>query len=173
MAPVPPKSRCTERCAIEYVWYGGSGGREDIEGAVEALMGAIRAPQRRWNMYNESATRSEFRNRLQKAERGELAPVDHVKDLGRGTRAHLYEIRWQDITVHEQDDAGNTTFAELIVRLYHSEPPALPSLVIGLHAHEKVIVPDDETATRTLQNAEIDAAVQKFFNGLTENWGLS
>jgi hypothetical protein len=168
---VVPVSRCSQHSPLRYVWAARAPGQTDIAAAVEALMSAIRGNNRRWNMYTEAAARSEFRKRLERAERGDLKPVDHVKKLGRGSRADLFEIRWQDITVHEVATDGKVSYPKIKARLQHAEPAGEPTLLIGVHAHEKVVVKGDNAMTKSLQNQEIATGVKAFFEQDPADWG--
>lgn len=169
-----PVSRCTQHSPLRYVWAARKLGQADIDAAVDACMAAIRGDgNRRWNMYNESMARSEFRNRLRQAERGELKPVEHVKKLGRGSKADLFEIRWQAVTVHEVAADDTLTYPKIKVRLQHAEPAAQAALLIGVHAHEKVVVKGNSAATKTLQNKEIAIGVKAFFDQDPADWEVT
>jgi hypothetical protein len=82
----------------------------------------------------------------------------------------MYEIRWQDIAVTERDEAGAQRFGAVVVRLYHSEPPAVPDHFIGHHAHEKDVSAEDVNET---QNQEIATAVGWYEHGIDSNWGIA
>lgn len=172
MAAVP-ESRCSQHSPLRYVWAARAAGQSDINAAVEALMTAIHGNGgRRWNMYNTTMARSEFRKRLELAERGDLKPVEHVKKLGRGRKADLFEIRWQGITVHEEAPDGKVSYPKIRVRLQHAEPEDEKTLLIGVHAHEKVVVKGDNAATKDLQNKEIAKGVKAFFDQDPADWGV-
>jgi hypothetical protein len=145
---------------------------DSLEAAVDALIAAITTPARRWNPYNKTMAKREFKNRLDAAERGDLIPVAHVKALGRGSKAHLFEIRWQGIQVHEVDEHGVTFYPSVEARLLHAEPPAEPTLLVGVHAHEKVWFEGDDEQTKDVQNAEIDLGVAEFFRQGPADWGI-
>ncbi|MBF4591258.1 hypothetical protein [Curtobacterium sp. VKM Ac-1395] len=167
-----PVSRCSERSPIEYVWAAGPGSKSHIEAAVDALMNTLRGDGRQWGPYNEPLARTEFRRRLEAAERGELEPVDEVDDLKTGTAGWLYEIRWSGISVRYLDEEGKPAYYDAEVRAIHGEPPRLPMHVIGVHVHEKVWWNDDPARTEAAQNAEIQLAVGKFWGLEPSNWGL-
>ena len=121
----------------DFYWYGGGNGtaQEHISLAVEALMGAISAPaNRRLHPYQEKLNRALFRKRLEKAAQGKLRPPRELKSLRGG--ATLFEIRWRDIRVHEVNRLG----IGVEVRLIHAQPEQLDRCILGLHAHEKVII---------------------------------
>jgi hypothetical protein len=86
-------------------------------------------------------------------------PVDHVKHIETPLVADMFEIRWSKVNIAELDAEGRERGQSVEVRLLHAEPDALGVCAIGLHAHEKVIVPDDARATRAAQDAEIATAV--------------
>jgi hypothetical protein len=59
----------------------------------------------------------------------------------------------------------------LLIRIYTAEPEELPTHVIALHVHQKVIgVSDTETAD--LQNSAIDIASRRLALGRPTRWGL-
>jgi hypothetical protein len=173
-----PESRCSQAVPQIYVWVGTSAEKSDIEAAAEALMAAIEEPGRLWNMWNRASTKAEFAGRLRAAQRGELKPIDEVKYLERGSQAWLYEIRWQDISVRHRTPEGVLSFLSLKVRALHAETSSLPMHLIGLHAHEKIIVdvegdPEASRAeTARAQNREIDKAVKRFWDEQPSNWGI-
>lgn len=167
-----PQSRCSCGHAVTFAWAPPSTSTTAIESAVDALFLAISTPERRWNMWTKNAVRSEFRKRLEAAERGELHPVDHVKRIGRASAVDMFEIRWQGITVHEIDNDGVVAYPSILARLLHVEPPEHPDHFAGIRAHEKQIGTND-AETASLQNAEIDAAVGTFWQYEPSDWGIS
>lgn len=93
----------------DFYWYGGGNGsaQEHISLAVNALMAAIKKPaNRRWNPYQETMIRANFRKRLEKAAQGKLRPPGELKSLRGGVT--LFEIRWRDIDVREINPSGLT-----------------------------------------------------------------
>ena len=119
-------------------------------------MGAIKAPaNRRWNLYLEKMNRACFKKRLEKAAQGELYPPEELKSL-RGNDV-LFEIRWSqgEISVNEVNRVG----IPVEVRLIHAQPSdQLGRCILGLHAHEKVIVNGDPVATKTLRLTKLSVA---------------
>lgn len=154
----------------DFYWYGGGNGtaQEHISLAVNALMAAIKEPaNRRWNPYLETFNRALFRKRLEKAARGKLYPPEELKSL-RGDDV-LFEIRWRDIQVNEANRLG----IHVEVRLIHAQPyDQLGRCILGLHAHEKVIIEGDPAATKAAQDAEIDIAERRFISGYRTCWGV-
>ena len=64
-----PRSNACLDLPADFYWYGGGNGtaQEHITLAVEALMGAIKAPaNRRWNLYLEKMNRACFKNALKR-----------------------------------------------------------------------------------------------------------
>jgi hypothetical protein len=167
-----PPSRCSSGASVVFSWAPPRTSSDDIESAVDALLTAITTPGRRWNMWTRNAARSEFRKRLQAAQRGELVPVDHVKRLGRGSSVDMYEIRWQDITVHAVDQSGELYYPTILARLLHAEPPEFPDHFAGLYAHEKQIGATG-AETEDLQNAAIDEAIKVFWRFEPTTWGIT
>ena len=156
---------------VDFYWYGGGNGtgEEHITFAVEALMGAIKAPaNRRWNLYLEKMNRACFKKRLEKAAQGKLYPPEELKSL-RGNDV-LFEIRWSqgEISVNEVNRVG----IPVEVRLIHAQPEQLDRCILGLHAHEKVIIKGDPTATKAAQDAEIDKAEYLLTSGYPTHWGV-
>lgn len=175
---LPPDSRCSERRALIYWWVSKDPSESDLDAAVNELMACLEKPGRLWNMYNRGVAKAEFRARLEAAQRGDLIPVEHVKYLDRGSAAWIYEIRWQNITVQVLEPGGKRRFVKLKVRALHAETPRLPNHLLGLHAHEKIVIVVDgdkeasKRATNDAQNAEIDVAVRAYWDGDGSNWGL-
>ncbi|MEV7608621.1 hypothetical protein AB0N61_03970 [Microbacterium sp. NPDC089320] len=114
--------------------------------------------------------RAEFKKRLEKAQRGELEPVDEVKPVDVLNPPPLYEIRWQDIAVTDRLDDGTQRFGKVVVRLYHSEPVARPGHFVGHHAHEKDV---DAADVYAAQDAEIDVAIGWYNHGADDFWGIA
>ena len=158
----------------EFYWYGGGNGaaQEHISLAVNALMAAIKKPaNRRWNPYQETMIRANFRKRLEKAAQGKLRPPGELKSL-RGD-VTLFEIRWRDIDVREVNPSGIDSYAQVEVRLIHAQPfDQLGRCILGLHAHEKVIIEGDPAATKARQDDEIDIAEHLLTSGYRTQWGV-
>ena len=159
---------------VDFYWYGGGNGtgQEHITLAVEALMGAIKAPaNRRWNPRQEAIIRADFRKRLEKAAQGKLRPPGELKSL-RGD-VTLFEIRWRDIDVREVNPSGIDSYAKVQVRLIHAQPfDQLGLCILGLHAHEKVIIEGDPAGTKVAQDDEIDIAEDRLTSGYSTCWGV-
>lgn len=156
---------------VDFYWYGGGNGtgQAHITLAVEALMGAIKAPaNRRWNPYLDQINRAHFKKRLERAAKGKLYPPEELKSL-RGNDV-LFEIRWSqgEITVNEVNRVG----IPVEVRLIHAQPEKLGRCILGLHVHEKVIIEGDPAATKAAQDAEIDIAERRFISGYSTRWGV-
>ena len=156
---------------VDFYWYGGGNGtgQAHITLAVEALMGAIKAPaNRRWNPYLDQINRAHFKKRLQRAAKGKLYPPEELKSL-RGDDV-LFEIRWSqgEISVNEVNRVG----IPVEVRLIHAQPERLGRCILGLHAHEKVIIEGDSAATKAAQDAEIGIAESLLNSGYSTCWGV-
>lgn len=137
-------------------------------------MAAIDDPRRRWNPYNRSIARSEFRKRIQLAASGLATPVGHVKDIGNSPIVPMFELRWdREIRVTEVDERGRQSFRIIKVRLLHAEPPQFGLCAVGLHAHEKLIFPNEARRTRAAQDAEIEVAVERYNTGYASRWGFT
>lgn len=114
--------------------------------------------------------KAEFKQRLNKAAKGRLDPVDEVPPVDVKNPPPLYEIRWQHLPVTERNDEGVISHKQVLVRLYHSEPEAVPDYFIGHHAHEKVTNVADVNET---QQIEIQIAVKWYAHGEDSNWGIA
>lgn len=124
-------------------------------------MYVVKAPaNRRWNPYAEVYAQREFRSRLLAASRGQLVPVDHVKSIDHPLASEMFEIRWQHVRVTEAGDDGRLRHRAVQVRLLHVEPLELGVVAVGLHAHEKQVIPGDPRKTRQLQDVEIVEAAR-------------
>lgn len=165
-------SRCSGPGAPTFRWYGNPqcAVGNDVETAVAALVAAISPPGRVWNPYALGMARAEFRKRIQKAQLGQLAPVDEVKAVDVRNPPPLYEIRWQGVHVTDRLDNGKQRFGEVLVRMYHSEPASRPSHFIGHHAHEKDVTASDVNAAQQL---EIKTAIGWHGHGHAKNWGIA
>jgi hypothetical protein len=163
-------SRCTQRAALDFRWYGfpKAANGKDLEVATDAFMEALSGPSRLWNPYNKAMVRSEFRDRVAAAKNGQLKPVDHVKSVDEDNPPPLYEIRWQDVTVTERTENGGLAHPTVLVRMYHSEPPAVPTFFIGHHIHQKVTDGD----VNAQQDAEIAIAKKFYDSGEPHLWGV-
>lgn len=166
------KSRCSGPDAPVFRWYGSPGCQvgDDVETAVDVLFDAISPPGRLWNPYAKSIVRAEFRKRIEKAERGELQPVDEVKPVDVSHPPPLYEIRWQDIAVTTRESDGTQSFGEALVRMYHSEPTSRTGHFVGHHAHEKDVTVADVNAAQQL---EIAKAIVHYKAGESSKWGIA
>ena len=157
---------------VDFYWYGGGNGtaQEHISLAVKALMAASKAPaNRRWNPYLDKINRAHFKKRLERAAKGKLYPPEELKSL-RGDDV-LFEIRWAggEISVNEVNRIG----IQVEVRLIHAQPfDQLGLCILGLHAHEKMIVNGDPVATKAAQDAEIDIAECRLTSGYSTHWGV-
>lgn len=158
----------------DFYWHDGGNGtaQEHISLAVNALMAAIKEPRnRRWNPYQEAMIRASFRKRLENAAEGKLRPPGELKSLRGG--ATLFEIRWRDINVREVNPLGHESYAQVEVRLIHAQPfEKLGRCILGLHAHEKVIIEGDPLATKAAQDAEINIAEHLLISGYRTCWGV-
>lgn len=165
-------SRCSARQPVTFRWYGfpSCGEGDDVSTAVEVLFSSIAGSGRVWNPYAAQMARSEFKRRIEKAQRGELRPVDEVKPVDVVNPPPLYEIRWQGIHVTGRRADGSQYFQDAKVRLYHSEPASTPTHFVGHHAHEKDLAAADVNAA---QQQEIRTAIGWHNHGAPSNWGIA
>lgn len=165
-------SRCSGRTPIALVWAGiPSPGIVGIEAAVTAFERLVRTSDREWDPRHWAMLKSEFRNLLRRAERGALIPVTHVKDIDRGASEFVFEIL-HNFNVIERGLDDERVSKKVKVRFYVSEPPAHPNAILGLHVHEKEIIPGDHSEENRLQNVEIDVAISYYELGRSTSWGL-
>ena len=165
------RSVCSSGVEVSYFWHACQKWEDHVEAAVEALMDAIRAPGRLWNPWVVASARGAFKSRIKRACAGELQPVDEIKHIDGAHPAELFEIRWQDIGVIDRVPTGERRH-EIPVRLLHAEPSHLSLTVIGLHAHEKVVHPEDSRRTREAQDAEVEVACQTYWTVIQTPWGF-
>ncbi len=172
--PIARNSNCSGGAPVDFRWHSCADAGGHVEAAVAALMAAIDNPHRRWNPYNLSLARSEFRKRIELAASGFAKPVEHVKDIGNSPVVPMFELRWdREIRVTEVDGRGRQTFRIIKVRLLHAEPPQFGLCAVGLHAHEKLIFPNDVRQTRASQDAQIGVAVERYNSGYASRWGFT
>lgn len=164
------QSNCSLGVPVDFYWYPAGECSNHIAAAEGALIAAMKKPGRLWDPWKEAAARGEFRHRLKKAARGQLQPVDEVKEIQSGHGADLFEIRWSGLRVQERDDSGGSRFRGIEVRMLHSEPATLGICCVGLHAHEKA-VEADAAATRQAQDREIAGAMRVWARAVGDDWG--
>lgn len=165
-------SRCGVLGGASFRWYGypQCAIGDDLDTALEVLLSAVSKPGRVWSPSAKAMVKAEFKQRLKKAIAGRLKPVDEVTPVDVQNPPPLYEIRWQHIPVTERDEQGVITHAQVLVRMYHSEPIAAPDHFVGHHAHEKLLDVDDINAT---QQAEIGIAIKWYNQGEGDRWGIA
>lgn len=161
--------------AVEFYWIdaGDRTGDQHIDQAVAALFGVIEGDGRRlWNPYAMAMVKGEFRARLQKASEGKLQPFDEIKGLRGGNL--LFEIRWSGINIRQKKHGTDLEeYHRVEVRLIHAQPyEQLGLCLLGLHAHEKIIVDGDSKATKMWQDFEIDEAERLYHAGRPYCWGV-
>lgn len=167
------ESNCSKGLPVDFYWYGCDDPDGHLAAANAALMVAIDGPTRRWNPYNSAMVRAEFRGRLRLAAEGRLVPVEQVKPIDQiagAQAADLYEIRWRDLAITEQE-GGVVRYLNIEVRLLHAEPVRLGVAAVGLHAHEKLVFPGDAARTKMAQDDEIREALRRYNEGFASAWG--
>lgn len=165
---------CSGLC-VDFYWIDNPAEDESehISQAVDALFQAISIPGvRRWSPYNAPLVKAQFKNRIQKAARGDLEPPDELKPVSNG-RLPLYEIRWSGISVHERsEDGGPDNYFDVEARLLHGEPDELGVCFIGLHAHEKQYR-GTPAEIKQAQNAQIETAANLYLAARPRQWGVT
>lgn len=126
-------------------------------------------PRRSLTLMVERDIRAEFKARINSAIKGRLKPEEECKPLR--SDPELYEIRWSDLSIPRKDLASGLYLDpdHAHFRLYYGER-ADRDWFIGVHVHEKVIVPNDPRATDEGQQEEIDEAVRIF--QAPGDWGI-
>lgn len=163
-------SNCSLGVRVDFYWHDCASADGHLDAAEDALFESVsQSESRRWNPHTEAMARAEFRDRLEAAERGELKPIDEVKEIGEGSV--LFEIRWLDLPVTDQDPSGTIRHSHTDVRLYHAEPVQLSLCALGLHAAEKPHGLADRDV-RDLQDAAIAEALRRYWEGEGSRWGL-
>lgn len=165
-------SRCSVPNGANFRWYGfpQCAVGDDLDTALEVLLTAISRPGRVWSPSARAMVKAEFKQRLKKAMTGRLNPVDEVTPVDVQNPPPLYEIRWQHIPVTERDSEGVISHAQVLVRMYHSEPAITPDYFVGHHAHEKLLDVDDINAS---QQVEIGVAIKWYIHGKDSRWGIA
>lgn len=168
-------SNVCSRLPVDFYWVDNPAEDESrhISQAVDALFEAISAPGvRLWSPYNAPLVRAQFKNRIEKATRGELEPPDELKPVSDG-RLPLYEVRWSGIAVRERSvDGGPDSYFHVEARLLHGEPDELGLCFIGLHAHEKQYW-GTPAEIKQAQNAEIEIAATVYVTAAPRRWGVT
>lgn len=174
MANVSPISRCTQKAPLEFAWAGI--GQPTAVDAVEAAVLTFEqlidnVPGLFWDPRHRAITIAEYRGRLKRGMAGRLEPVTHVKEMDRAREEHVFELIY-DFNVIELDANGVRKSRKMKTRTYFSEPPEHPKHFVGLHMHEKILVPHDHGAENDLQNVEVDVAVRYYDLGRATKWGI-
>lgn len=135
---------------------------------MEHLFDALNPPTRQWSPWAKPTVKAQFRDRLERASRGELKPVDEIKMLRSGLK-RLFEIRWQDIAVMDRSQDGQFRPAHTNARLIHVEPDALGIALLGLVGHEKPNSAEGAAA----QDGFIDQAEHLYESNHDCTWGVT
>lgn len=131
-------SYCSYQARVDVYWRfcAAQPEADHIEEIVDKLFAALSGSGRQWTPWSAATVKAQFRERILRAARGGLNPVDEVKAL-RGGHQRLFEIRWQDIAVRSRDRNDRPVFDTTNARLIHAEPDELGIAMLGLVAHEK------------------------------------
>jgi hypothetical protein len=167
-----PQSRCSAGQRVRFRWFGYPKAPlgEDLEAATRKFLEVISSPTRQFNDHIASMAAAEFKHRIRIAEAGRLSPQRDIKPILGSKDPHLFEIRWQSISVRERNNSGDLEDKRLLVRMYHSEPDKAPGYFIAHHIHEKVI--SGEASTWLTQNDEIATAIGFYYAGINTHWGI-
>jgi hypothetical protein len=143
-----------------------------IDSALEVFERLVRTPERNWDVREWAMVKAEFKSRLTRACAGHLLPIAQVKAIDRARSEFVFEIKHDFSHVTVDPATGARTKEKIRVRLYISEPPGQPTHFLGLHMHEKALLPGDRVQENDLQNIEIDIAVRYYELGRPANWGI-
>lgn len=161
---------CCAGVPVRYYWKKTSE-NQHVRATVEAAKAALQDSGAELNPVLEADLEAQIEDRIELAEQGRLQPIDHVRTVRRSPRIEMYEIRWTHIGVVRVDKvSGLKSSGEAHLRLYYVETGQ--TWVVGVHIHEKIVISDDEAATRTLQNVEIDEAVSFAELRAEDCWGV-
>jgi hypothetical protein len=95
---------------------------------------------------------------MELAAEGKIVIGDDSRLVPIRTNPDIYELKW--------------TLLSKKVRQYHAEPPSHLDSLLKLNIHIKQFVPNDYTATKGLQDAEILQAALRYLVGKPSNWGM-
>jgi hypothetical protein len=163
-------SRCSLGAPLMFRWYGDVAvvGRDHLLAATQSFLRAVDSPLRQFDPYSTASLVAEFQDRLVQGIRGNLSGTKKVKTVALFPGLPLFEIRWNSMTVLEQDPSGKLISIRIAVRLYHSEPAELQGCFVGHLIHEKK--PGSENQVREDQNRQISLAAQYFRQGRASLW---
>lgn len=166
-----PVSRCCKGVRLDFIWYCDepSQSHAAVDSVLREFEIVMHRPGLLWSPYSWPMARAEFRKVLLRGMEGDLKPVDHVKKIDPRHNEFLFEIRWP-VPALEQLEDGTRVHRDVLVRFYHGEPAELDFTFVGVHLHEKVIVPGDDAATNRLQNIEIEVAISRYLDGVSTLW---
>ena len=167
-------SRCSGKAPLDFAWAGipQPSASDPVESAMATFEAMMKSPPDRfWDPRHWAITKAEFRSLLLRACKGNLIPITHVKEIDRAAKEDVFEIVYKTRVIRKDEDEKRHS-EKVQIRLYSSEPPAFPAHFVGLHIHEKTILPDDHRRENELQNIEIDVAVRYYDAGRPSNWGI-
>lgn len=161
-------SNCSSGVDVDFYWRDTqSKNRQDhVDAAVESVFKALESPTRLWNRWSRNSTKGDIRALVQKASKGNLEPLTHVKSLRNGI-GDLFEIRWQHLNVVDKTPNGQA-HSTALARLIHMEPLRGSVCAIGIRSFEK---PQSGNGKR-IQDIEIDKAERYAQASAKQDWGI-
>lgn len=158
---------------VEFYWAGVHSEEvtQHIHAAVEALLQATNgATNRLTNPHTRAYARAAFKNRIERLRRGKLRPPAEVKPVN-PLGVKLYEVRWSDVNAHALTETKERKPVKLHIRMIFAEPVQLGYAALGLHAHEKEILPS-KRETKEAQDEHIAHAARLYVDGEPSAWGV-
>lgn len=151
-------------------WFGDVpvNGDNHLLAATESFLHVIEAPGRLYDVFSVSTLVAEFQFRILQAMRGQLVGTRKIKTVALFPALPLFEIRWSNMTISEQNSEGTSVLTRLAVRMYHSEPDELRGCFIGHLVHEKRA--DLLGSEKYIQNAMITSAANWYLTGRPTLW---
>jgi len=87
--------------------------------ATQSFLQVMETPGRIYNVFAVSSLVAEFQFRILQAMRGQLSGTRNTKTVALFPTIPLFEIRWTNMTIAEQNPEGAVVATRLAVRLYH------------------------------------------------------
>lgn len=163
-------SRCSLGAPVMFRWFGDVLVTHDnhLLAATQSFLQVIETPGRIYNVFAVSSLVAEFQFRILQAMRGQLSGTRKIKTVALFPTIPLFEIRWTNMTIAEQNPEGAVVATRLAIRLYHSEPTELQGCFIGHLVHEKR--PEARTSEKQIQNTMIASAANLYLAGRRTLW---
>ena len=165
-------SRCSAGSPLIFRWFGFPVAQpgQDTRVARSIFLAVVFEGRESTSDDERLMAGAEFSERLALASNGKLRAPREVRPINPGYDPPLFEIRWQGLPSRRPAAAGIRATDPTLVRMYFSEPIALPEYFIGHHIHRKQLRP--QNLIRVLQDAEIGVATNFYYQGEATRWGI-